>query len=138
MRMYGRSSAALSPTANRGRASLAALLDIGADELLGVLLEDLVDLVEDRVHVVGQLLVALPYLVDRGSLVLLGLLGTPRRLPLASGVLVRCHLLVPPSVPGVTPRQLQRYRRPRQARPILERGIGFLWAKTSRSVNPLL
>src|SRR6516162_8593729 len=92
MRMYGRSSAALSPTANRGRASLAALLDIGADELLGVLLEDLVDLVEDRVHVVGQLLVALPYLIDRGSLVLLGLLGPPRRLPLASGVLVRCHV----------------------------------------------
>src|SRR6516225_4754571 len=103
--MYGRGSAALSPTANRGRALLAALLDVGADELLGVLLEDLIDLVENRVHIVGQLLVALPYLIGRGRLVLLGLLGAPRCLPLASGVLVRCHLLVPPSVPGVTPRQ---------------------------------
>src|SRR5579875_1590851 len=36
--------------------SLAALLHVGADELLGVLLEHLVDLVEEGVHVVGELL----------------------------------------------------------------------------------
>src|SRR6201996_1232476 len=70
---------------------LAALLDVGADELLGVLLEHLVDLVEDRVHVVGELLVALLDLFGRGGLVFLGLLGAPRRLPLAP-VVVRCHL----------------------------------------------
>src|SRR5487761_1277775 len=49
-----------SPTANRsGRGDgglLAALLDVRTDELLGVLLKHLVDFVEDRVHVVGELL----------------------------------------------------------------------------------
>src|SRR3984957_10595509 len=70
---------------------LAALLDVRADELLGVLLEHLVDLVEYRVHVVGELLVPLLDLLGGRGLVFLGLLGTPRRLPLATGVL-RCHL----------------------------------------------
>src|SRR5258708_40148021 len=70
---------------------LAALLDIGAHELLSVLLEHLVDLIEDRVHVVGELLVALLDLFGRGGLVFLGLLGAPRRLPLAPGIL-RCHV----------------------------------------------
>ena len=79
------------------RRLLAALLDVRADELLGVLLEHLVDLVEDRVHVVGELLVPLLDLLGRGGLVLLGFLGAPRRLPLAPGVL-RCRLRS--SVPG--------------------------------------
>src|ERR1700753_3922902 len=70
---------------------LAALLHVRADELLSVLLEDLVDLVEDRVHVVGELLLPFPGLRVRGGLVFLGLLGAPRRLPLAPGVLLR-HL----------------------------------------------
>ena len=39
--------------------SLAALLDERSDELLGVGLEDLVDLVEDRVDVVVERLLAL-------------------------------------------------------------------------------
>src|SRR6266700_5239 len=87
---------AVSPRRNRAgraaRASLAALLDVRADELLGVLLKHLVDLVEDRVHVVGELLMPLLDLLGRGGLVLLGLLSAPRRLPLAPGVL-RCHVL---------------------------------------------
>src|SRR5215468_7961972 len=91
MRMYMPAAAMLSPNANRPTASLAALLDVRTDELLGVLLEHLIDLVEDRVHVVGQLLVPLLDLIGRRGLVFLGLLGAPRRLPLASGVL-RCHL----------------------------------------------
>src|SRR5579871_4337345 len=78
--------------ANRGfDPLLAALLDVRAHELLGVLLEHLVDLVEDRVDVVGELLVPLLDLLGGRGLVLLGLLGTPRRLPLAPGVLRR-HL----------------------------------------------
>src|SRR5215475_6214685 len=45
------------PCAGRlGQEKLPALLDVAPDELLGVLLEHLVDLVQDRVHVVGQLL----------------------------------------------------------------------------------
>src|SRR5579862_9714613 len=75
----------------RANGLLAALLDVRADELLGVLLEHLVDLVEDRVHVVGELLVPLLDLLGGRGLVLLGLLGTPRRLPLAPGILRR-HL----------------------------------------------
>src|ERR687895_1168181 len=38
------------------RRSLAALLDVGLDELLGVLLQDLIDLIEDVVHLLLQLL----------------------------------------------------------------------------------
>jgi hypothetical protein len=57
---------------------LAALLDERADELLRVLLEHLVDLVEDRVHVVGELLVAfldVARLLLDGRVTLLGLAG---------------------------------------------------------------
>src|SRR5580692_6952558 len=70
---------------------LAALLDVGADELLSVLLEHFVDLVEDRVHVVGELLVPLLDLLGGRRLVLFGLVGAPRRLPLAT-LVVRRHL----------------------------------------------
>src|SRR3984957_16951941 len=70
---------------------LAALLDVGADELLGVLLEHFVDLIEDRVHVVGELLVPLLDLFGRRRLVLFGLVGAPRRLPLAP-LVIRRHL----------------------------------------------
>src|ERR1700761_6413705 len=90
---------------------LAALLHVRADELLGVLLEHLVDLVQDRVHVVGELLVPLLDLLRRGGLVFLGLLGTPRRLPLAPGVLRR-HLQFLRPLEARAPRQLQRYPRP--------------------------
>src|SRR5215475_243222 len=116
-------AAMLSPNAKRPTASLAALLDVRTDEFLGVLLEHLIDLVEDRVHVVGQLLVPLLGLVGRRSLVFFGLLSAPRRLPLASGVL-RCHLRYLRPSRGAPPRQLQRYRRPRESRPILRRAIG--------------
>jgi hypothetical protein len=46
----------------RGRL-LAALLHVRPDELLRVLLEDLVDLVQARVDVVGKLFVPLPVLL---------------------------------------------------------------------------
>src|SRR5215470_9628645 len=91
IRMYMPVAAMFSPNANHPTASLAALLDVRTDEFLGVLLEHLIDLVEDRVHVVGQLLVPLLGLIGRRGLVFFGLLGAPGRLPLASGVL-RCHL----------------------------------------------
>src|ERR1700750_1511562 len=68
---------------------LAALLHVGPDELLGVLLEHLVDLVEDGVHVVGQLLLALLDVTRRLRLGPLGFLGAPGSLPLATGVLCR-------------------------------------------------
>ena len=41
---------------DRAARLLAALLDVGADEVLGVLLEHVVDLVEDRVDVLAELL----------------------------------------------------------------------------------
>src|SRR5262249_31178940 len=69
--------------------SLPTLLDVGPDELLGVLLQDLVDLVQDRVHVVGQLLLALLDLLARLRVAFLGLLAAPGSLPLAAGVLCR-------------------------------------------------
>src|SRR5689334_5389722 len=50
----------------RQAASLSALLHEAADELLGILLEHVVDLVEDRVDVVVELLLALG--VDLGGL----------------------------------------------------------------------
>src|SRR5215831_12045009 len=113
----------VSPNANRPAASLAALLDVRTDEFLGVLLEHLIDLVEDRVHVVGQLLVPLLGLIDGRGLVFVGLLGAPRRLPLAPGVL-RCHLRYLRPSRGAPPRQLQRYRRPVESHPILRRAMG--------------
>src|ERR1700749_2436080 len=70
---------------------LAALLDVRADELLGVLLQHLVDLVEDGVHVVGELLVPLLDFLGTASLGLFGLFGAPRGLPLTACVL-RCHV----------------------------------------------
>src|SRR5215468_4391161 len=97
--------------------SLTALLHVRAHEFLGVLLQDLVDLVEDRVDVVGQLLVPFLDLLGRAGLGLLGLLGAPARLPLASGVL-RCHRL-PPSGGVPSPTAFNRYPRPRRAGPIL-------------------
>src|SRR6266568_1553970 len=101
------------PTANlrapRAMVLLAALLHVGADELLGVLLEHLVDLVEDRIHVVGELLVPLPDFLCAARLGLFGLLGAPRGLPLTACVL-RCHV--------ATSVQSQRYRHPWQSRPI--------------------
>src|SRR3954449_11101192 len=66
--------------------SLSALLYITPHEFLAVLLEDLVDLVEDRVDVFGHLLVALGHIgVDR-SLDLVGLLARARRPLLPAGV----------------------------------------------------
>src|SRR5262245_49066330 len=84
-------SAHREPSAMR---SLTALLHVGTHEFLGVLLQDLVDLVEDRIDVVGQLLVPLLDLLDRTGLGLLGLLGAAVCLPLPTGVL-RCHRLPP-------------------------------------------
>ena len=76
------------PTANRRVPDpvwlLAALLHVGTDELLGVLLEHLVDLVEDRIHVVGELFVPLPDFLGTARLGLFGLLGAPGGLPLAA------------------------------------------------------
>src|SRR5215469_1897880 len=113
----------LSPTANRGRGLLAALLDVRPDELLGVLFEHLVDLVQDRVHVIGQLLVPLLGFLGGGGLLVLRLLGPARRLPLAATVLARRHLRYLRSLRGTAPSTAQRYRRHRQSRPILHSGI---------------
>src|SRR4029077_2576812 len=70
---------------------LAALLHVRPNELLGVLLEHLVDLVENGVHVVGELFVPLLDFLGTAGLGLLGLLGAPRGLPLTACVL-RCHV----------------------------------------------
>src|SRR5207244_13408798 len=70
---------------------LAALLHVRPNELLGVLLEHLVDLVEDGVHVVGELFVPLLDFLCTASLGLFGLFGAPRGLPLTACVL-RCHM----------------------------------------------
>src|SRR6476620_986298 len=67
---------------------LAALLHVRPDELLGVLLEHLVDLVQDGVHVVGELLLPLPDFLGAAGL---GLFGAPRSLPLTACVL-RCRV----------------------------------------------
>src|SRR5580704_13797699 len=80
------------PTANRRARLLAALLHVRPDELLRVLLEDFVDLVQDRVDIVGELFVALPDLLGGPGLRLLGLLGAPGGLPLTACVLVGCHV----------------------------------------------
>src|ERR1700683_594209 len=65
------------PPRERGLTSFAALLHVRPDELLGVLLEHLVDLVQDRIDVVGELV--------------LPLLGAPRSLTLSAGVLCCRH-----------------------------------------------
>src|ERR1700761_1586559 len=71
---------------------LAALLHVRADEFLGVLLENLVDLIEDGVYVVGELFV--PFLggLSRPSLDLFGLVCPLGGLPLPAGVLAGCHV----------------------------------------------
>src|ERR1700685_2878336 len=84
------------PPRERGLTSFAALLHVRPDELLGVLLEHLVDLVQDRIDVVGELVLPLLDVFGRRRLVLFGLVGAPRRLPLATRVLVRCHLCLRP------------------------------------------
>src|SRR6266568_1318253 len=117
---------AVSPRRNRAgraaRASLAALLDVRPDELLGVLLKHLVDLVEDRIHVVSELVLSLPDLLGILWRAVRLLLGAPGRLPLASGVL--CRHLETSVLRGQCP-QPQRYLRQRAARPTLPPAIGM-------------
>src|SRR5260370_24671093 len=79
------------PMANPLGRLLAALLHVRPDELLRVLLEDLVDLVQDRVDVIGELFVPLPDLLGGPGLRLLGLVGAPSGLPLTACVL-RSHV----------------------------------------------
>jgi hypothetical protein len=80
---------------------LAALLHIGPDELLGVLLEHLVDLVQNRVDVVSELVLALLDVLGplrRAVLLLLAAAGS--RLTLSAGVLCRhCRNLRDPREP---------------------------------------
>ena len=64
--------------------SLAALLDEGANEVLGVRLEDVIDLVEDRVDVLGQFLVSLGDIRRGVSLDLVDLVGLPLRAALTT------------------------------------------------------
>src|SRR5262249_28823921 len=71
-----------------------ALLDVGADELLGILLEDLIDLVEDRLHVVAELLLAFLDLLASLRGRVLGLFAAPGGLSLSASVL-RCHTVPP-------------------------------------------
>src|SRR5215469_16637827 len=68
---------------------LAALLHIGPDEFLGVFLQHLVDLVQDRVDIVSQLVLPLTYLISFLDVGVLLLLGPPGCLPLSAGVLCR-------------------------------------------------
>src|SRR6201989_1292017 len=70
---------------------LAALLHVRPDELLGVLLEHLVDLVEDGVHIVGELFLPLPDFLGAAGLGLFAPSAAPRGLPLPACVL-RCHV----------------------------------------------
>src|ERR1700722_9145146 len=83
---------ARTPTANRPPVLLSALLHVRPDELLGVLLEHLVDLVEDGVHVIGELFVPLGNLRGGARLGLFGLFGPAGGLLLTACVLVRCHV----------------------------------------------
>src|SRR4051794_8475170 len=79
LRLHGRG-------AGYGEWSLPSLLYVGSNKLLGIGLEYLVDLVEDRVDILGHFLVALGDVgVDRG-LDLVGLLARARRLLLPAGV----------------------------------------------------
>src|SRR5215469_7674286 len=84
---------------------LPALLHVGPDEFLGVLLEHLVDLVQDRVDVVSQLVLPLAGLISLLDIRVHILLGSPLCLALNAGVLRR-HALPPCS--AVRP-QSQRY-----------------------------
>src|SRR5260370_6979467 len=81
---------------------LAALLNVRPDELLGVLLEYLVDLVEDRVHVIGELLLTLLDVLVRLWRGLLGLLAALGHLPLPPGALF--HHPEPSSLQAHPPR----------------------------------
>src|SRR4051794_16217644 len=82
-----------------GDYSLAAFLYVSPHELLGVLLEDPVDLVQERVDVLGHFLGALGDVgVDR-RLDLLGLLARPRGPLLPAGV-PGGHLVLLSSVLG--------------------------------------
>src|SRR6202042_295702 len=69
--------------------SVAALFHVGPYDILGVLLEHLVDLVENRVHVVGELLLPLLDVARCLRLRLLGLLAALRGLSLTASVLRR-------------------------------------------------
>src|SRR4051794_2679849 len=69
----------------RGGRLLAALLHVGADEVLGVLLQHVVDLVEDRVDVLAQLLA--PLLAGRPGV--RAVLVVPATTALALGLLLR-------------------------------------------------
>src|SRR5262245_36392385 len=72
-----RPSLAARPPAALPRRLLAAPLDVVLDELLGVLLEDLVDLVHQGVHLLLQLLAALGELLGAGGVPLLAFPAAP-------------------------------------------------------------
>src|SRR5437016_5802502 len=71
------------------RRLLTSLLHLGPDELLGRLVEDLVDCVQDRVDVVGELLPALPALFGTRLRRFLGVLAAAPGVPLTARVLRR-------------------------------------------------
>ena len=80
------------------RCSLPALLHEAADELLGVGLQHLVDLVEDRVDVLVELLLALgDVVVGRASAAVLGLVDLRVRPVLLATVRVPSCVLTSPS-----------------------------------------
>src|SRR5690242_13708463 len=66
--------------------SLAALLDEGANEILGIRLEDVIDLVEDRIDILGQFLVSLRNVRRGVGLDLVDLVGLPLRAALTTVV----------------------------------------------------
>src|SRR3954452_12206925 len=82
------------PRVRVGRWLLATLLDVGPDEVLGVLLEHVVDLVEDRVDVLAELLTTL--LAGRRRV--RPVLVVPAPAALALGLLLRhvCLLIARP------------------------------------------
>src|SRR6478609_6521834 len=73
----------LAPTRAQA-SSLAALLDEGANEVLGVRLEDVVYFVEDRIDVLGQFLVSLRDIRRGVSLDLVDIVGLPLRAALTT------------------------------------------------------
>src|ERR1700727_1610977 len=94
------------PTANRQLPSLlSALLHVGPNKFLGVLLEHLVDLVENRVDVVSELFLPLPDFLGRARLGFLGLFGSPRGLLLTTCVLRRCHVATSVSLNVIVTRE---------------------------------